>query len=214
MYYKLKKNNKKGYNMAIKNFGIKEVQSFLQDKTYNIPDYQREYSWDSDDQLQDFWDDLESTKLGNRTHFIGQIVVHEDVNDGKNYIIDGQQRTTTIIIFLSVLRDKFQIFADNNEEAQNIREDIRIKFLGRWTQKKNELRLHLGVADREFFKENIQKARPSQEPSTPSQKRIIKAYEFFDKILTSKLEDSLDDNDKVTILTDYYETLINKFNVM
>ena len=199
--------------MAIKNFGMKPIHSFLMDDIYYIPDYQREYSWDKGDQLEDFWQDLNSTLENNRTHFFGQVVIHE-AEDGKHYIIDGQQRTCTSVILLSVLRDKFSLYADNDDEAQNCKEDIRIKYIGRWTSKKNELRLHIGISDREYFKENIQKARPYMEPKTPSQKRIKEAYEYFDEKLSDVLEIQSEDDEKVILLNKYYETLINKFNLM
>ena len=199
--------------MAIKDFGMKSIHSFLSESIYYIPDYQREYSWDKGDQLEDFWQDLKSALESERSHFFGQVVIHES-EDGKNYIIDGQQRTCTSVILLAVLRDRFSVYADNDEEAQNKKEDIRIKYVGRWTAKSNELRLHIGVSDREFFKENIQKSRPSGDTKTPSQKRIKEAYEFFDQKFAELFKDITDDVQKVELLLNYYNTLINKFNLM
>lgn len=200
-------------NMAIKNFGMKPIHSFLADGIYYIPDYQREYSWDKDDHLVALWEDINSALNAKRNHFFGQVVIHES-EDGKNYIIDGQQRTCTSVILLAALRDIFADYADDNEEAQNIKEDIRIKYIGRWTSKKNELRLHIGVADREYFKDNIQKKSPSSDPKTPSQKRIKEAYEYFKKQFLGVIENIEDDDEKVNILIEYYEVFINKFNLM
>lgn len=135
--------------MAIKNFGMKSIRSYLSESIYYIPDYQREYSW-SESQLEDFWQDLTNAINANRHHFFGQVVIHDD--NGKRYIIDGQQRTTTAVIMLAVFRDMFKNYEDENEEAQNCREDIRIKYIGRWTPKKDELQLHLGMSDRDFLK--------------------------------------------------------------
>ena len=86
--------------MALQNCSIWDMRTFL-GNTYRIPDYQREYSWE-EDELGDFWDDLESTRQDSdqAPHFFGQIVVH---HDGKEkYIIDGQQRTITSVIFFAV----------------------------------------------------------------------------------------------------------------
>ena len=204
--------------MTIKNFSKKTLHSFLSDETYYIPDYQREYSWDEGDQLEDFWQDLQGTIEDQREHFFGQLVVHEEKisnDENKYFIIDGQQRTCTVVIMLAVLRDKFSAFENNNSEAQNKKEDIRIKYLGRWSPTNNELRLHLGENDRSFFRDNIQKAHPAQvDPKSPSQKRIIKAYEFFDSKITELLETETDEDKKVDILLDIYDTLITKFNAM
>ena len=198
--------------MAIKNFGMKTVHSYLQENTYYIPDYQREYSW-TDDQLEDFWQDLENAIGAERHHFFGQIVIHDE--QGKQFIIDGQQRTTTAVIFLAVLRDLFSKYESNNEEAQNCKEDIRIKYIGRWTSKKDELRLHLGVADRDYFKEQIQKAHPSNEGKTPSQHRIYKAYVYFEKKMDTLLDGLNSDTDAcVDLLLKYYDTLLQYFDLM
>lgn len=203
----------KRYQMAIKDYGMKTIHSFLTDCVYYIPDYQREYSWDKGDQLEDFWQDLKNALEIERSHFFGQVVIHES-KDGKKYIIDGQQRTCTTVILLAVLRDRFSVYADNDEEAQNKKEDIRVKYIGRWTAKNNELQLHIGVSDREYFKENIQKSRPSGEVKTPAQRRIKEAYEFFDKKFSELFNDISDDNEKVELLLDYYNTLLHKFNLM
>lgn len=46
--------------MGIQNFSLRSVGSYLQENIYYIPDYQREYSWDQDTQIDDFWTDLET----------------------------------------------------------------------------------------------------------------------------------------------------------
>ena len=45
--------------MAIKNYAFKSLGSFIQENTYYIPDYQREYSWE-ESQVIDFWSDLKA----------------------------------------------------------------------------------------------------------------------------------------------------------
>ena len=44
--------------MAIQTYTIKKMKTFLED-TYCIPDYQRDYEW-TENEVSDFWDDLES----------------------------------------------------------------------------------------------------------------------------------------------------------
>ena len=198
--------------MAIKNFGMKTVHSYLQENIYFIPDYQREYSWD-EDQLEDFWQDLSNTLNADRHHFFGQIVIHDQ--NGKQFIIDGQQRTTTAVIFLAVLRDMFAKYEILNDEAQNCKEDIRIKYIGRWTSKKDELRLHLGIGDRDYFKEQIQKSHPSNDGKTSSQKRIYKSYAYFEKKLDELITPhSAETDESVEILLNYYNTLLQSFDLM
>jgi uncharacterized protein with ParB-like and HNH nuclease domain len=78
---------------------------------YVIPLFQRPYSWDTK-QWGALWQDLielcEDAKP--RNHFIGSIVTmpSKSVPEGvtKFILIDGQQRLTTLLILLAVIRDK------------------------------------------------------------------------------------------------------------
>jgi uncharacterized protein with ParB-like and HNH nuclease domain len=100
---------------------LKSIADIFQRKVFRIPDYQRGYSWGKK-QLTDFYEDLENLIKG-RSHYTGVITLedvkedvyknwHEDLwlIEGKNYtpyfIVDGQQRITTIIIFISVILEK------------------------------------------------------------------------------------------------------------
>lgn len=100
------------------------LAEIFNNRFFRIPDYQRGYAW-QERQLEDFWEDLENLKLG-RSHYTGLLTIKEvDKKDATNlekwkddlwlfdkgfkayYIIDGQQRLTTIIILLHVILSKF-----------------------------------------------------------------------------------------------------------
>ena len=88
---------------------------------FRIPDFQRGYSWGIS-QLEDFWDDLLYLDIS-RTHYMGQLTIQPITEDVINsdkwkfdkwllsrdkakicsayYVIDGQQRLTTLIILLN-----------------------------------------------------------------------------------------------------------------
>ena len=92
--------------MALQNSSIDEMKTFLT-KKYYIPNYQREYSWENDE-LEDFWNDLMVTMDDSEeVHFFGQIVVHDDPDQKKKFIIDGQQRSTTSMVFLRAMQINF-----------------------------------------------------------------------------------------------------------
>ncbi|MEJ6062961.1 DUF262 domain-containing protein, partial [Aliivibrio salmonicida] len=78
------------------------------DKFYQIPDYQRPYSWDKDN-LADLIDDLVSAYVENNdeTYFCGSLVLVDNKSDSRFDIIDGQQRTTTFTIISCVIRDVY-----------------------------------------------------------------------------------------------------------
>lgn len=75
-------------------------------KVFNIPDYQRAYAWDKTRQLPDFLEDIENQSLG-RDYFLGTILFQEREEKMQGYdvidVVDGQQRITTIIIFMKAL---------------------------------------------------------------------------------------------------------------
>jgi len=89
---------------------IENLKKILVDdeKFYQIPDYQRPYSWDKDN-LSDLIDDLVSAYLENKkeTYFCGSLVLVNNESDSRFDIIDGQQRTTTFTIISCVFRDVY-----------------------------------------------------------------------------------------------------------
>lgn len=78
---------------------------------YVVPLYQRTYNWE-EDQWEQLWDDLlEIYSLEvPRNHFIGSIVtqaVPDSPETVKRYtLIDGQQRMTTLLLLLSVVKQR------------------------------------------------------------------------------------------------------------
>lgn len=97
------------------------LQTFFTDKIYKVPRYQREYSW-SKQQLEDFYSDIVSNikkeKEGSykiQEYFFGTVILVGNMEKPNEpiEIIDGQQRITTITIFLSVLSDIFYSYDDN-----------------------------------------------------------------------------------------------------
>lgn len=80
-------------------------------KIFRIPDYQRGYAWE-EKQLQELWDDIEEIHEENgeyKKHYTGtiyleEISAHENerwLSGVKFYdIVDGQQRLTTISVFI------------------------------------------------------------------------------------------------------------------
>lgn len=79
---------------------------FTDDETfYQIPDYQRPYSWDKEN-ISELVDDLINSYRNDQDidYFCGSIVL---VKNGRLDVIDGQQRLTTFTIMSCVLRDLY-----------------------------------------------------------------------------------------------------------
>ena len=85
---------------------------------FEIPFYQRAYSWEKQD-IEKLISDINCKKEG---HYLGNIVVKK--NDDKFIIIDGQQRLTTIYIIFMALREKlleldYEIDSGDGEKLKN-----------------------------------------------------------------------------------------------
>ncbi len=101
--------------------------------TYNIPRFQRDYSW-TDVEWDELWLDIqEATRPGGEpAHYMGYLVLQTQ-NDKTFDVIDGQQRLTTLsIIVLAILRNlKRLIDAGVDPERNQQRLDqIRSSYIG------------------------------------------------------------------------------------
>lgn len=68
-----------------------------------VPEYQRAYAW-GDQQVDELWDDL-TASMG-EGHFMGSVVLNVEDED-RPQVIDGQQRLTTLVILLALIRDRY-----------------------------------------------------------------------------------------------------------
>lgn len=92
----------------------KKISGLLDKRVYLIPRNQRRYVWTTDN-WKDILEDLEFAILNpSRSHFMGSIVLERkksgDKGDGVEVfsIIDGQQRITTFLLFLSTIMFLFK----------------------------------------------------------------------------------------------------------
>lgn len=90
--------------------GIQKLSSFLE-STFEVPAFQRNYAWE-DAQVDDFWNDVSFAVENNRDHFLGSVILLEQSPDTRHWVIDGQQRLTTIFILLALVRDEMSQLSD------------------------------------------------------------------------------------------------------
>src|ERR1700722_8614717 len=96
---------------AIAILGVFETKMRLE-----VPLFQRQYVWSREHQWEALWEDISRKfidqmegRLDAPVHFLGAMVLDQKQTPAthveKRQVIDGQQRLTTLQIFLSALRD-------------------------------------------------------------------------------------------------------------
>lgn len=99
--------------------------------TYNVPVFQRDYSW-REDNWSDLWDDVVALIDGDNQHYMGAVVLQKEAE--KSFIvIDGQQRLTTLSLLVLAVIKKIQALIDAGVETDDNTEriaELRRTFLG------------------------------------------------------------------------------------
>ncbi|MBT1708415.1 DUF262 domain-containing protein [Fulvivirgaceae bacterium PWU5] len=83
-----------------------KIKDLFNGRFFEIPKYQRGYAWEAQN-VQDLFDDISESIESNSSHYVGTIVLSTDGDDDeKFYVVDGQQRITTLTLIISALVKK------------------------------------------------------------------------------------------------------------
>jgi uncharacterized protein with ParB-like and HNH nuclease domain len=141
---------------------------FLKSELYQIPPYQRQYTWGLR-QVDDYWNDifktlnvafnLETSEIDIeviREHFLGNVFLRRLLGSDTIEVVDGQQRITTTFLIIFSLLNKLSDYLKTNEltdeyqlKAKKLTEELRRILYPNLS--KNMLRLRLGEIDDELF---------------------------------------------------------------
>jgi uncharacterized protein with ParB-like and HNH nuclease domain len=77
-----------------------------------VPPYQRAYEW-GNNEVGEFWDDLAGYSSGEDNFFLGTLIFNVNQKNNEILIVDGQQRITTIFIFLIACRLRLDAIGSN-----------------------------------------------------------------------------------------------------
>jgi hypothetical protein len=139
---------------------------FSEFNSIEIPPYQRAYSW-GDEQWEQFLDDLNEQK-NNEKYYLGQFIFENDNQNAISFVIDGQQRLTTVVIFFSVAIEFFENHAVRKDISNNIRTYLKtVKTI------KDDQPI--------FEKVLLDNLRKLDKPETVSQGSLVKAANYFSK---------------------------------
>ncbi|MGV9558841.1 GmrSD restriction endonuclease domain-containing protein [Streptomyces sp. NPDC003522] len=150
---------------------------------FQVPLYQRTYSW-TEKHLKQLWSDIleQAEMLGSEekasTHFLGSVVLapspRNDATFPRWLVVDGQQRLTTLSLALAAIRDHVADTKPN--EAQRIDEQY---LINKWNSGNDYLRLLPTQADRSQFTARIRSSLTDEDTSSG----VATAYAFFRKKL-------------------------------
>ena len=178
---------------------------------YNVPNFQREYVWEEEQVEQliqdinvEFQDDGHDSE-----YFIGSLVV---CPNGKQLfdLIDGQQRMTTLFIFLCCLRD---FYVENNIEKDLvavINNQIHDSVVNAKGIVEFHYRLELQYEDNQGVLQRLAESNRKNEPAplTKSSTNILNAYDSIHNFLDIEFKD------KIPEIKRYYAYVINQVKVV
>ena len=154
--------------------GKLRIDNIFNGKTFfSIPDYQRSYAWE-EKQLRDFFEDY-MNNYNSQEYYYGTILLQMTKKDKKEFcdIVDGQQRFTTLIIFMKCLISRLS----------SIEYDGTAMLYKHFIKNGDLCILKLQADDNDFFSTVILDDKKASETKTPAQKRLLYAKAFFeDKI--------------------------------
>lgn len=175
------------------------VMGLFNRKVYNVPRNQRRYVW-SKDNWQELFDDVMAVVNGHiSSHFIGSIVLKTDPEENglPHYsVIDGQQRTITLAIFLSSIMfwmKKLEMDDDfNGTKPYIIAKDDKNKDVVMVTAENNGSLENIIKAIVSLDHESIKKTTPTsiveKNLLNKSDKNIGDAFKYFLNIVSDTYE--------------------------
>lgn len=174
----------------------KTIKSLLiSGSQFSIPRFQREYSWDKKN-YQEFIDDMlnclviKDGKIETKSYFLGTMLFIGDYSDSNEkdqfiYVVDGQQRITTITILFSALSDKFR---EINEEK--LSEQV-FRYIMTQNDDGEDIRVLESKTHYPYFSFYIQDRvkNDAQETSTEEEECIKDSFKYlFDRLEEKKLK--------------------------
>jgi uncharacterized protein with ParB-like and HNH nuclease domain len=205
-------------DIGLRNIQQDTLENILKENVdYEIPIFQREYSWGKDG-WSDFLEDAIKAKEGNKKHFFGFMTFRQE-NEERHLIIEGQQRLTTVTILLALIRDIFYETSDPSwkviERYINAADDLS-------PSDPPSFKLTLSELNKDFFQRYIQTVgNPNDKiekiKSGPklnlSNRNICESYKYFHSELNRRTR-GLTDNERKTYFLEIVKVVLRNFIII
>ena len=164
--------------------------------TYQIPKYQREYVW-SKWNWEALFDDIEESNGG---HFLGSIICINTQKDSHKpaelELVDGQQRMTTISLFyLAIYKYLKANLPEEEDEDKKLEQQVQLMSLRKKIVQDGAIRLSPSYSNSNLddykwiFSEEIKEVKVLKKPKFLGNRRIQKAFNYFNNRLNEVDED-------------------------
>lgn len=163
------------------------IKEFFNSRFFEIPKYQRGYAWEKKN-IRELFEDIQEAIEVKASHYIGTIVLSRTDKNDVFYVVDGQQRITTITMIINSL-----ISFMNEDDAMYYR-----RF---YIKHSDNFRLIPLGRENLFFKELMENGTADLKPINRSQRLLLDAYQEITDMLTHIL--------KTTSPTKYLENIEN-----
>jgi hypothetical protein len=183
---------------------LSTLQDIFASRAFMIPDYQRGYAWE-DEQRKDLLNDLEDLERvgGGKQHYTGTLVVHKGAHEpsvvvAQHFdvldIVDGQQRLTTLVVFLSCIATRLS--ALHLPEAEETAHEIRrcyVKF-------REIYKLTLNGSAQQFFQDHVLGDAPNPSPRLPAERNLLAVKKQFAAYLDTHVASAKTDAERIARL--------------
>lgn len=159
-------------------------QIFTGRNIFTVPNYQRSYAW-GEKQLADFFEDFKTDFLV-ESYYYGTILLQPSGREGNRErfeIVDGQQRITTLVVFMNCLIERLRT-CDQDEYSCD-------ELFSHYIKNRGIYVLSLQDEDNDYFSTSIIDNEQYAGVSTPAQSKLAYAKEYFQRKLADCTDDQL-----------------------
>ncbi len=183
------------------------LRQLLTPNLFQIPSYQRGYAWE-EQQWAEFIQDLDALVEDNITaHYTGTVVTYEGKDAPRPYhlgrlkrvdVVDGQQRLTTVSLYLSILTHKLIGIGE-----KDFGQEIPLFLYASATTK-----LTLNNDTQDLYHDLIKSGSPRTAPASTHQVRLAEAHQYLKRHIDNRL--AAKGEDGVAYLKGLYEAITQK----
>ncbi len=145
------------------------LNQFFATKVFEIPKYQRSFAWEKEN-IRELYEDIIEAIDTKSSHYIGTIVLAKTDRTNIYNVVDGQQRLTTLVMFISVIISKLDVQEDRDYWRRY------------YVQSREQFKLTPLDRDKEFYFKLLL-GQTNAQAQNKSQRFMLDAYEEMHNIL-------------------------------